>query len=72
VSRRCSVTPAILKLKEVGDRSVDLAVYDFAIVIMVTTLLAAVWRFETNPMLSGFLTAIIYFNGILALMSKLR
>jgi hypothetical protein len=56
----------------VGDRSVYSAVYDFAIVIIVITLLAAVWRYETNPMLGGFLTAIIYLNGVLALMSKLR
>jgi hypothetical protein len=61
-----------MQAEEVGDRSVDLAIYDFAIVIIVVTLLAAVWRYEPNPMLSGFLTAIIYFNGVLALMSKLR
>jgi hypothetical protein len=61
-----------MQAEEVGDRSVDLPVYDFAIVIIVITLLAAVWRYETNPMLSGFLTAIIYLNGVLALMSKLR
>ena len=50
----------------------DLAVYDIAIVIIVITLLAAVWRYETNPFVGGFLTAIIYLNGIFALMSKLR
>jgi hypothetical protein len=61
-----------MQAEEVGDRSVDLAVYDIAIVIIVITLLAAVWRYETNPFVGGFLTAIIYLNGIFALMSKLR
>ena len=50
----------------------DFAVYDFAVVIIVITLLAMVWRHETNPMLGGFLTAMIFLNGLLALMSKLR
>ena len=50
----------------------DFAVYDCAVVIIVVTLLAVVWRYETNPFVGGFLTAIIYLNGIFALMSKLR
>jgi hypothetical protein len=46
---------------------VDLPVYDFTIVTIVITLLAPVWRHETNPFVGGFLTAIIYLNGIFAL-----
>jgi hypothetical protein len=51
---------------------VNLAVYDLAIGFTVITLLAVVWRYETNPFVAGFLTAVIYFNGIFALISKLR
>jgi hypothetical protein len=51
---------------------VDVAVYDLAVGSIVITLLAVVWRYENNPFLAGFLTAIIYFNGILAIISKIR
>jgi hypothetical protein len=46
-------------------------VYVLSIAFVVAALLAAVWRYEPNAFISGFLTAIIYLTGLLAILSKL-
>ena len=46
--------------------------YGFGIAFVAAALLTIVWRYETNPFIAGFLMAVIYFNGILAVLSKLR
>jgi hypothetical protein len=47
-------------------------VYGFGFVFVAATLLTIVWRYEPNPFIAGFLMAMIYLTGILAVLSKLR
>jgi hypothetical protein len=46
-------------------------VYAFTIAFVVVALCSVVWRYEPNPFVTGFLTAIIYLTGLLAILSKL-
>jgi hypothetical protein len=46
-------------------------VYGFGVAFVAAALLTIVWRYEPNPFIAGFLTAMIYLTGILAVLSKL-
>jgi hypothetical protein len=47
-------------------------VYGFSVAFVAAALLTIVGRYEPNPFIAGFLMAMIYLNGILAVLSKLR
>jgi hypothetical protein len=47
------------------------AVYDLSIALVAIVMLTVVWRYESNPFVSICLTALIYFIGFLAIVSKL-
>jgi hypothetical protein len=46
-------------------------VYAFTIALVVAASCSVVWRYEPNPFVTGFLTAITYLTGLLAILSKL-